>query len=254
MAKKEVLFLLMLLIFCMPSSVTKNGAYDSEDAIVLSERIGSVVDPDIRMRYNLFPDLRFAARNSIDTVVLFIEARFYRLGKGGYIVKITTANGTYQAQNGGAKAVAMLQNYFSNYDSIVYCNNKKSFEKKWGIVDYDMLGLPITMDEVEKLTKPNPRLKYGGLGAMIAGAVIGGYVGCTIGTWVGMFKTCLLGIGVDSVGASKSDILIPTLTCAGLGAIPGAATMIAAEVMKKKYDDAVNHIKHQRMPYFVPKQ
>lgn len=242
----------MLLLFCMPSSVTKNGAYDSEDAIVLSEKIGSVVDPDMRIRYNMFPDLSFAKGKSVDTALFFIEARFYPYGKGGYIIRLVTTKGTYQALNTGAKAVAILQDYFIYYDSIVYYNNKESFEKKWGIVDYDILGLPITLDEVEKLTKPNPRLKYGGLSAMIIGAVLGGFTGYTIATWTTMFGGCLGGTG-GSADTSDNKVLIPTLTCAGLGTVPGAATMVTAEILKKKYDDAVNYIKHQRMPHLIKK-
>jgi hypothetical protein len=67
-----------------------------------------------------------------------------------------------------------------------------------------------------------------------------------------MFGGCLGGTG-GSADTGDNKILIPTMTCAGLGAVPGAATMVTAEVMKKKYDDAVNHIKHQRMPYLVQK-
>ncbi|HEX7319535.1 MAG TPA: hypothetical protein VF399_04160 [bacterium] len=250
-----LLLIFLLLIFCAPASTVTHDTpgssfgLNTKDAIVLSEKLGSVIDPDIRARYNLFPDLSFTIGESVDTAVLFIEARFYHLGKGGYIVRLVTTKGTYQAQNTGAKAVAILQDYFISYDSIIYYN-KTWFEKKWGIVDYDILGQPITIDEVEKLTKPNPRMKYGGLGAMIVGAVLGGFTGYTVATWTTMFGGCLGGTG-GSADTSNNSVLVPTLTCAGLGAVPGAAAMVTAEILKKKYDKAIQQIKRNRMPYSI---
>lgn len=240
----------ILLVCCVPSSTTQKGSSDTQKEIVLSEKIGSVVDQDIRARYNLFPDLIFYIKDKRnDTAdVRFIDARFYRLGKGGYIVRIRLDGGVYDAQNTGARAIAILQDYLASYDSMVQYGSRKKFEEKWEVIDYDVLGQPITLDEVEKYTRVNRRMVYTGLGVMAGGMAVGGITGCAIGTWTSMLSGCLGGVG-GSPDPEDKTILITTLTCAGLGAVPGAATMVTAQVMRKKYSDAVNHIKHQRLPY-----
>ena len=122
----------------------------------LSSTIGDVLDADERAEYELFPEMGG-----------FKEARFYSIPDGGYEVEIITDRRKYIAVNRDLQAQQILRDYFSQYKTPQY--NQSNFEIKWGIIAYDILGFPITRDEV------NSNLK----GGCYVGAITGiGVLGC----------------------------------------------------------------------------
>ena len=137
-------------------SLRQYRLYARGNILELSSTIGDVIDAEERAEYDLFPE-----------VGGFREARFYAIPEGGYEVEIITDRRKYVAVNRDTLADQILRDYFSQYNTPQY--SQSNFEKKWGIIAYDILGFPITKHEV------NSNLK----GGCYVGAITGtGVLAC----------------------------------------------------------------------------
>jgi hypothetical protein len=159
-----------LLMNCVyPSRQSTEQLCSTEDRIVISERVGDVVDAEERAYFKLFPKIYIRP-----TYYKFESATYYSLGGGGYEVRVTSDKGILVARNYGSEAVTILRDYIDEYERIV--NSRDEFEKKWQIVDYDELGQPITKGEIDSERKKGRVTKACGLG----GCVLVGSVGCIL--------------------------------------------------------------------------
>lgn len=121
--------------------------YGVKGPILISERVGEVIDAQEREYFGLFPKIY------VDPVNYpFESATYFGLVGGGYEVRITTEQGTIVSVNRGENAVVILRDYIDNYEDIV--NSRSEFEERWQIVAYDDLGQAITKDEISRVRKP----------------------------------------------------------------------------------------------------
>ena len=126
-------------VFILPLSCTYTLSQyqesESRSPVVISERVGEIVNDEERLHYNLFPEVED-----------FESAQFYEIPEGGYDVEISTEHQKLIAYNRNRDAVLILREYINRYEIIK--DSISLFEEKWGIVDYDTLGQPITQDEI----------------------------------------------------------------------------------------------------------
>jgi len=108
---------------------------ERKDVIIVSERIGETIDAQERTQFGLFL--------GIDD---FETAKFYEVEGDGYDVEIHAGQQTFVAYNRDPDALLILREYIDRHEAIK--DSTPKFEKKWGIVDYDALGQPITRKEV----------------------------------------------------------------------------------------------------------
>ena len=198
--------------------------YERKRSIVISKRVGETIEPEEREQFDLF--------HGIDE---FKAATFYEITGDGYDVEIFTEHEKLIAYNRNPDAVMILRDYIERYEIIK--DSMLEFEKKWGIVDYDVLGQPITTDEI----KINSRRYWPGFLALS-------------GTVVGCVSSCLI-FGIPEVAVdvpsdyddseSKNKIFIG-LGSAGLGCLSG--TLYGIELDKR---DALRKIKDARKPRVV---
>jgi hypothetical protein len=160
-----VVVLVVLLFNCAPTlSYYKYESAEKMDAILVSERVGETIDTEEAKQFGLFTE-----------IAEFKKAELYWLEDGGYVFEISTDGEKFVAINRDPKAVMILRDYISEYEDIGA--DRTSLESKWGVLDYDTLGVPITVDEVATARKQISRYA------------------CTWGA-VGCFTTSLLGIGL----------------------------------------------------------
>jgi hypothetical protein len=140
-----VVVLVALLINCTYST-KRNGGYRVKGPIVVSERVGGVIDAEERAYYNLFlPDIYLRPMT-----YSYKSATLRAIEGGGYELWISTTAGTLIVVNRDPDGIQILSDYINNYEEII--ESREIFVEKWGIVDYDFLSLPITKNEIQ-LTK-----------------------------------------------------------------------------------------------------
>lgn len=112
---------------------------DAQYPVVPSAQVGEVIviDADERAELNLFPGFNG-----------FQKAQVIVTSGGGYEVEIVTETKRYVSFNNDPDAVAILLDYTENYDEIEY--DRAAFEARWGVIDYDTLGFPITHSQVNR--------------------------------------------------------------------------------------------------------
>ncbi len=216
--------ILVLLLLSCTYTLSQYQEPESRDLIVFSERVGEVIDAEERLQFNLFTAIED-----------FKSAQFYRIPEGGYDVEILTEQRRLIARNRNRDAIAILGEYIDHYDVIK--DSVSIFEEKWGIVDYDTLGQPITEDEI----RINSQRKWrGGLAAS--------------GTAVGCISSCLifgmpeLNMDVPSdydYSESRREAAI-TIGVVGAGFVAG--WLLGSELDKR---DALRSIKEARKPRMV---
>jgi hypothetical protein len=150
----RVFFVLSLIVMSNCTySLARYRTYARGSIIELNDKVGNSVDDMERSEYDLFPGVKG-----------FKEAVFFDIPDGGYEIQIITEDGKYLAVNRDSLAVDILKDYFMQYDTRFTSPN--IYEDKWGIVDYDALGFPITNQEVSQVVKPGCCI-----GAMAGGAL-----------------------------------------------------------------------------------
>ncbi len=202
-----VVILVVLVLNCAPTLPQIDySQIKREQPIVVSERVGDVIDAEEREQFSLFPNVEG-----------FQEARFYPFREGGYTLEITTAKEKLVSVNSWPSAVLLMRDFIDNYER--YESHPDSFAIKWKISGYDDLGVPITKYEADGVVSIGRAVSCGcvagllaGLGAAAFGAAavrdygtsggdMGGgiglmmvAIGCTV--IVAGLAGCLTGIGV----------------------------------------------------------
>jgi hypothetical protein len=108
--------------------------YEPEKIVIIHEQVGDTIDADEGQGLGLFTAIEG-----------FRSARFYAVENGGYAIEIETETEKFTALNGDPRMLVMLNAYIDDYDEISI--DPAAFEIKWGILDYDTLGIPITETE-----------------------------------------------------------------------------------------------------------
>jgi len=205
-----VVILVVLVLNCAPTLPQVDYLLVTrEQQIIVSERVGDVIDAEEREQFGLFP-----------TIEGFQEARFYRFGEGGYALEIATAEEKLMSVNKWSRAVLLMKDYIDNYEE--YEGSPKSFAVKWQTVGYDDLGVPITKYEVDRISTSRA-VSCGCIGGIVAGLGVavfgiaavedyrtsGGDMGGGIGIMVGAAVLTVIAAGlagcVTGFGVYTSD-------------------------------------------------
>jgi len=201
--------------------------YEREQPVVISERVGDTIDPEESERFDLFAGIEN-----------FERAQFYEMEDGGYIVEITADGEKLAAINGDQDAVAILRDYINRYEEIN--TDRPAFIRKWNILDYDILGVAITAQEV-MLAKEQNRSR----------ARKSGCAGCVGVSLIGL----IVAGGIAGSDGSGSDIG-PALTAIAVGVALGVMALVGlvvggtviAVTYGRKEADFLEMIKEARKP------
>ena len=139
MKKAFVYLVLSLFAFNQCGRHFYNG-YNTTGLVIVSSRVGESIEPEEREHFALFPELEH-----------FQKAEFQGIEGGRYELYIETEKHNLRVRNIGISALALMGDYIDNYEEIV--EDRRKFENKWNIVDYDELGLPI-LKRRSNYTKP----------------------------------------------------------------------------------------------------
>jgi hypothetical protein len=177
--KFTVAFTIMisLLANCTYSAKQPNQ-YRVKGLVVVSERVGEVIDADEREYFNLLSSEIYVR----PVTYRYETAALHAIAFGGYEVRISTANNTLVVVNRDTRGIEILRDYIDNYETVV--ESRQAFEEKWGIIDYDPLGQPITKDEMllteERMSSvwKSPSSTFR---SIMIGASLGGCVGGVVG-------------------------------------------------------------------------
>ena len=169
--KKTLAFIVLVALIVNCVSIPRYSvAYTTSEQIVISERVGKVIDAEEREYFNLFlPEIYLRP-----TTYRYESATLRAIDGGGYELRIAVTTGTLVVVNKDPEGIEILTDYIDNYEEIK--ESKEMFVEKWGIVDYDFLGLPITKYEVQ-LVKISENAVKKGVSPKKTGMVIGGCVG-----------------------------------------------------------------------------
>ncbi len=191
-----------------------------------------VVDAEKRDMLDMFPGIKG-----------FKEAQFVGTSGGGYDVEIVTDTGKLISANEDPNAMAILHDFLNNYDKIR--RNITAFETKWGILDYDALGAPITQSEVNRYMDPGKALTKG----CAWGCIVAGVAGLVVGALAVGATQSAGASGMDmggGIGIMMAGALATVLAAVTAGALTGCLT--GRGVSKHDKQKAVETIKEQRKP------
>jgi hypothetical protein len=186
--------------------------------IILSERVGEIIDIEERRQYELF-------RGTVG----FQSAVLYEIIEGGYVLEVVTEDDNYVIVNRDPQGFDILREYVDRNEEVR--KSKEDFEERWKIIDYDNVGLPITLSEVSKVK---------GLGWTI-GCGVAGSIGAIVICGAVLYMYALVGaMGHDN------DQINP-LILIGVGLPVAVYTGILAGVSIEEAR-AINRIKAARSP------
>ncbi|UCD05303.1 MAG: hypothetical protein JSV98_09335 [candidate division WOR-3 bacterium] len=219
-----IVLITLLYSQCAPRSY---GGYKRIDVpIVITDVIGEIVDAEERSKYDIF--------KGIDD---FEQARFYAIEEGGLCAEIQTAHHTMVSVIREPQMRTMLKQYIEEYEWIQTA--KELFERKYDIVDYDMLGFPITRSEVSRFSNL----------LMNCGCIL-----ASAGTVAGIFWLAALGVLWSSIFSpdwEEEEERAENLLVIGAGA--GLLAGVLAGLLTGAFDKnkGVNIIRESRMPRVV---
>ena len=193
---------------------SRKGIKRYEKPVFINEHVGDHIDNIERQKYMLFPN--------IDG---FIEAVVYE-HPPGWMWEIVTEEERLVALNEDPEALLILMDYVERHEEIV--ESRLEFERTWNIVDYDILGQPITQKEVDRVVRKWIILP-------VLGGCLGG--GC-LGALLGAALTLESDLTVDDHAIAIS---------AAVGAMAGAGTGILSGILSRRRV-AINRIKRGRKP------
>ena len=223
-----VVILVVLVFNCAPTLPQVDySVVTREEPIVVSWRVGDVIDAEEREQYGLFP-----------TVEGFQEAQFYRFREGGYALEITAEKEKLMSVNSWPSAVPLMKDYIDNYEE--YEGSPESFAIKWKILNYDDLGVPITKFEIERVVSIGRAVSCGCIGGLVVGlgaALFGAAEAEDYSTSGGE-----MGGGIGIMGGAVILAVIAT-------GLAGCVTGFAVYRMDEK--NAVEKIREMRRPRIV---
>ena len=162
-----------LLVNCTFSAKGHKG-YRVEGLVVVSERVGEVIDAEEREFFDLFlPEIYLQP-----VTYRYESAAFHTIGGGGYELRISAVDDTLVVTNRDPQGIEILGDYIDNFEEVT--ESRQAFEDKWGIVDYDILGLPITKEEL-LMTKKRMAVKKKSLSSRLQPVLIGAGLGGCVG-------------------------------------------------------------------------
>jgi hypothetical protein len=224
--KRIVVFVVFVALTINCTYTLKHYAnYRELRLIAISERVGEVIDAEEREQFDLFP-----------SVTDFNSATFYEIVDGGYKVEIMAADKILAAVNRDSQAVEILRDYVDRYEEIQ--GSREVFVRKWKIIDYDVLGQPITSNEMQSIRRNSYSCGFG----------VGSFL-------VGLIPNFLLsfvaigGLTIDMFGTSGSGLARPVPAWISFLVINIGATGAGA-LFGKRFDGnaALNAIKEARLP------
>lgn len=228
MKRVIVYIILVSFVFCQCGRHFYNG-YKTTGLVIVSCRIGELIEPDERAQFGLFPDLEE-----------FQKAEFEGITGGGYELSIKTEDQYLRIRNIGSDALALLSDYIDNYEEVI--ETKRKFEDKWGIIAYDGLGLPITEKEVELYRTGNSWKSYG----------------CGILTGAGIIAFSLftaVSIALEDIfnpsSSSEREATIVLLGGTAVGIVTGI--LAGSRLKVRSREEAIEMIKEARKPCIVDK-
>jgi hypothetical protein len=136
MKKYQLLIIIVIYSSGCIYSLHQYKYYDTGEAIIIHDSIGEIIDTEERSQYDLFPGIEN-----------FREAHFCKIHGGGCKIDISTELQEYVVISRDPSTIRILQEHISTYRTPSY--SRKDFEKKWKILDYDDIGLPITVIEID---------------------------------------------------------------------------------------------------------
>ena len=224
---KRVVAVVVLVALTISCTYTLNyyTNYKKLQPIIISERVGEVVDAEEREQFDLFLG-----------VTGFNSATYYEIAEGGYKVEIMAADKIFAAVNRDAQAVEILREYIDAYEEIQ--GSVEEFERQWRIIDYDTLGQPITLNEVRGV-----RRNYYSCGCS-GGSLLVGLIPNFLFSFV-----AIGGLTIDMFGTTGSGLSRPVPAWISFIAINIGSAAIGA-MMGRRRDDkaALNAIKEARLP------
>jgi hypothetical protein len=257
-----VVILICFVMNCVPYAGKREPDHQRQDPIVVSERVGDVIDPDEREYFDLFhPEIYIRP-----LTYQYISATVTPIYHGGYAVHISTTQGILYIENNDPRGLEIFADYMDNYE--VIGETREIFEEKWDIIDYDDMGLPITKHERDKVWHEitTGQMALRGPSKIGYGLFIGGCLGGILA--YGLIKA--LGLGsVEDETAPWSDAAlilewlgILAIGAAGLiaggvtGAVLGATSSTVPATTGSEYDHetALIAIKEQRRPVLLEKE
>jgi hypothetical protein len=122
--------------------------YTRGQPIVISEGAGETIDAAEGEQFALFQQVEDLE-----------SATFYEIDEGGYEVSMMAGGKEFVAVNRDPMAVQILRYYVDNHAEIM--ESRQVFEKKWGVVGYDTLGIAITNREIGAYTDPGGPVALG---------------------------------------------------------------------------------------------
>jgi hypothetical protein len=159
--------------------------------------------------------------------------------RGGYVVEILTDSVKLTGTNRDPGAIAILRDYIDRYE--VVSADQASFVRKWNVLDYDTLGIPITEREATLIMRQSRRK-----------AVKGGLAGCLGSILAGL----LVGGGVAASGSGSGSDIGPAMGAAAGVVVLGGALLIGllaigtsiAVTYSQNVESYVEIIKEARKP------
>ena len=236
--------------------------YAEKRRVVVSERVGETIDSDEREYFDLFlPEIYVKP-----ITYVYESATLYAIPGGGYELNMMGAKHTVVVVNKDPDGIDILTDYIDNYEEVVTA--KETFEDKWGIVDYDGIGLPITRKEME-ITRGYVVASHKKAASMVP-AAWGGCLGMSAGAALAIIIYSTTERDAESSGNDFGDLgclfsaaeetgIIMASACVfsgatligwGIGALVGRSKGKAIESTSPDIINAwiIDHIKKQRTP------
>lgn len=176
----KCIFSVTVIILCLINctSLKKHlGEYTLTGPVIVSVRVGGIIDAEEREYFRLFVPESLTTYDAYE----YRTATIWSIDDVGYKLAMSFVKDTIVVVNRDPQGIEILRDYIDNYEEVQ--ESREIFEEKWGIVDHDFFGLPITKQEIALTRKhmiatqksPSVRLEPVMKGAL-AGCIVGGVV------------------------------------------------------------------------------
>ncbi len=133
--KKVAPFLIFSLLVSGCMKLYYHGKEEAIKSVMIHESIGDTLDQEEAGKYGWFED-----------IIGFEYAVFYETKYGEFLIQIQAYEEQFISRNSNKGTIKILYDFVEK--NAVYEGSIQLFERKWGIIDYDVLRMPITKDEL----------------------------------------------------------------------------------------------------------